>query len=76
MNVEMRDSLLLSGGPHVDYRAGRLDAKTPAPPGLPVPPDALKTLSAKFSRAGFSQQDMREMVACGHTIGTVPLASG
>jgi hypothetical protein len=46
-----------------------VDAKNPSPPGLPGPPDGLKTLTAKFFRAGFTQQEMREMVACGHVIG-------
>jgi hypothetical protein len=60
-----------SGGPQIDFRGGRIDATAPNAPGVPEPQDSLDTHIADFARQGFSQTEMIQLVACGHTIGGV-----
>jgi catalase (peroxidase I) len=59
------------GGPQIRYRGGRIDDFNPSPPGVPEPHQDLQTLVDKFSRIGFTQEEMIGLVACGHTIGGV-----
>lgn len=59
------------GGQKVPLRMGRTDATEAGRPGVPKPEhDFNKTLSA-FEEAGFTQQDMIALVACGHSLGGV-----
>jgi catalase (peroxidase I) len=64
----MRDH---SGGPKINFRGGRIDAKQPDPTGVPQPQDSLQSHTAAFVRAGFSAVEMIQLVACGHTLGGV-----
>jgi hypothetical protein len=63
--------LTCSGGPRIAYRGGRIDAKAPNNPGVPEPQGTLATHIADFARQGFTQTEMIQLVACGHTIGGV-----
>jgi hypothetical protein len=65
----------LSGGPHIDFRGGRVDATEAGPPGVPQSQDSLKSHTAAFARIGFSPKEMIQLVACGHTIGGVQRAA-
>ncbi|KAK0212133.1 heme peroxidase [Desarmillaria ectypa] len=59
------------GGPQIAMRAGRVDATTAGPAGVPQPTDDLDTIVARFATAGFNATEMIQMVACGHTLGGV-----
>ncbi|KAJ7754580.1 heme peroxidase [Mycena metata] len=59
------------GGPQIPFRAGRVDATEPNPPGVPQPQDPLQSHIATFAREGFTQTEMISLVACGHTFGGV-----
>lgn len=59
------------GGPVVPYASGRVDAKEGGPIGVPLPQNSAFTFQQQFSRMGFSQTEMIQVVACGHTIGGV-----
>ncbi|PVF92323.1 heme peroxidase [Serendipita vermifera] len=59
------------GGPHIPFRAGRIDNFTPAPPGVPEPHQDLQSHTGAFRRMGFTQEEMIGLIACGHTIGGV-----
>ncbi|PFH51753.1 hypothetical protein AMATHDRAFT_58608 [Amanita thiersii Skay4041] len=59
------------GGPTIPFRGGRVDALTAGVFGTPEPQQDLQTHTQMFSRAGFSQTEMIQMVACGHTLGGV-----
>ncbi|KAL0057382.1 hypothetical protein AAF712_015978 [Marasmius tenuissimus] len=62
------------GGPsHVSipYRAGRKDATSAGPPGVPEPHQDVKSHIESFRRQGFNQEEMIALIACGHTVGGV-----
>ncbi|KAG8713370.1 hypothetical protein FRC09_018806, partial [Ceratobasidium sp. 395] len=60
------------GGSKLAMKAGRIDATGPGPEGrVPKPSDPAPTMIQKFANAGFNQQEMIQMVACGHTLGGV-----
>ncbi|GAO15341.1 hypothetical protein UVI_02010080 [Ustilaginoidea virens] len=59
------------GGPRIQLRMGRIDASAAGPAGVPEPEHDLASTLAAFTNAGFSQEDMIAMVACGHTLGGV-----
>jgi hypothetical protein len=69
----MADSLLECDGNarFLKLKAGRVDATVPGPFGVPTPSDFLNVTIAAFANAGFSQTDMIQAVACGHSIGSV-----
>ncbi|TAQ86696.1 generic peroxidase [Chlorociboria aeruginascens] len=52
-------------------RVGRIDATGPGPAGVPTPSDSLDFATAAFATAGFSQAEMIQAVACGHSLGGV-----
>jgi hypothetical protein len=58
-------------GPVVPIAAGRVDAKAAGPIGVPLPQNTAFTFEQQFLRMGFSQTEMIQVVACGHTIGGV-----
>ncbi|KAL0064075.1 hypothetical protein AAF712_008934 [Marasmius tenuissimus] len=62
------------GGPNhasIPFRAGRVDAKSAGPPGVPEPQQDLQSHIESFRRQGFTQSEMIALVACGHTVGGV-----
>jgi catalase (peroxidase I) len=59
------------GGPIVPFRGGRVDVWKAGITGTPEPHQDIQTHLSQFSRAGFNQQEMIQMVACGHTLGGV-----
>lgn len=59
------------GGPEINFRGGRIDAKVPNNPGVPQPQDSLESHTEAFKRQGFNQTEMIGLVACGHTFGGV-----
>jgi hypothetical protein len=59
------------GGPPIGIRAGRVDATGAGPPGVPLPQDSNFTFVNQFDRMGFTQVQMIQMTACGHTMGGV-----
>ncbi|KAI0398059.1 heme peroxidase [Xylariaceae sp. FL0594] len=58
-------------GPVVPVAGGRVDAKTAGPIGVPLPQNSAFTFQQQFARMGFSQTEMIQAVACGHSIGGV-----
>jgi hypothetical protein len=77
--VSMSDLIALSvytavrscGGPVVTIRAGRIDATVAGPLGVPLPQNPIGVFENEFARVGFTQQEMIQMTACGHTVGGV-----
>ncbi|KAH7173420.1 heme peroxidase [Fusarium flagelliforme] len=59
------------GGPQVPFRAGRVDAYKAGPAGVPETHTNLKDTFARFTKAGFTKEDMTALVACGHAVGGV-----
>ncbi|KAL0575542.1 hypothetical protein V5O48_006416 [Marasmius crinis-equi] len=59
------------GGPTVPYRAGRIDATSAGPLGVPQPQEDLQLLTERFEKAGFTQSEMIVLTACGHAFGGV-----
>ncbi|KAI2623449.1 heme peroxidase [Xylaria nigripes] len=59
------------GGPAVPMAGGRIDAKAGGPIGVPLPQNSAFTFQQQFARMGFSQAEMIQVVACGHSIGGV-----
>ncbi|RBR24253.1 uncharacterized protein FIESC28_02986 [Fusarium coffeatum] len=59
------------GGPQVPFRAGRVDAYKAGPAGVPEAHTNLKDTFARFTKAGFTKEDMTALVACGHAVGGV-----
>ncbi|KAK1228979.1 hypothetical protein PQX77_007968, partial [Marasmius sp. AFHP31] len=62
------------GGPShasIPYRAGRKDATTAGPPGVPEPHQDVESHIESFRRQGFNQEEMIALIACGHTVGGV-----
>jgi hypothetical protein len=59
------------GGPIIPYRGGRVDALVAGPDGQPAPDQSLQQHIQIFNEMGFSQSEMIQLVACGHTLGAV-----
>lgn len=59
------------GGPVIPVRAGRKDAPGPGNMGVPQPEHSIEQFREQFSRMGFSNEEMIQVTACGHTIGGV-----
>ncbi|KAI1170310.1 heme peroxidase [Nemania sp. FL0916] len=59
------------GGPVVPIAAGRIDATESGPIGVPLPQNSAFTFGQQFTRMGFSQEEMIQVVACGHSVGSV-----
>jgi hypothetical protein len=59
------------GGPVIPVRAGRVDAPGPGSMGVPQPEHSIEQFREQFSRMGFSNQEMIQLTACGHTLGGV-----
>ncbi|KAH7127671.1 heme peroxidase [Dactylonectria macrodidyma] len=64
-------SVASCGGQKVPLRMGRVDAVKAGPSGVPKPENKLRTAMSAFTKAGFTQQEMIALVACGHTVGGV-----
>jgi catalase (peroxidase I) len=62
---------MLSGGPELQFRGGRIDATSENDPLLtaPEPQGTLQSHSQVFNRLGFNQTEMIGLIACGHTFG-------
>ncbi|EHK98403.1 putative L-ascorbate peroxidase 6 [Glarea lozoyensis 74030] len=77
INVTIAQGLITSlatcDGTHklLPLRMGRIDATGPGPAGVPGPADTLAFSLAAFNRAGFSQAEMIQSIACGHSLGGV-----
>ena len=74
VNVGLYQAVRACGGPIVPVKAGRVDATGPGPVGVPQPTDPLPNMIGEFRRMGFSQEEMVQLVACGHTLGVVDSA--
>ncbi|KAF2799528.1 heme peroxidase [Melanomma pulvis-pyrius CBS 109.77] len=59
------------GDLRVPLRLGRIDATEAGPLGVPEAHTDLNTTKKAFEKAGFSEEDMITLVACGHTLGSV-----
>ncbi|PHH58906.1 hypothetical protein CDD81_4161 [Ophiocordyceps australis] len=59
------------GGPAVPIRAGRKDATQKGPAGVPQPQNSVFTFKQQFQRMGFTNEEMIQVTACGHTLGGV-----
>ena len=59
------------GGPVIPFRAGRIDATGPGRLGVPQPQHHIEQFREQFTRMGFSNEEMIQVTACGHTIGGV-----
>jgi len=59
------------GGPVVPLRLGRIDAASAGAAGVPQPQNSVNTFRQQFDRMGFSAAEMIQLVACGHTLGSV-----
>ncbi|KAK7213785.1 hypothetical protein V2G26_020963 [Clonostachys chloroleuca] len=59
------------GTTRIPFRAGRVDAKGAGPAGVPETDTPLGTMLERFAMAGYNQEDMITLVACGHTLGGV-----
>lgn len=59
------------GGPVVPVRAGRVDATGPGSMGVPQPEHSIEQFRQQFSRMGFTDEEMIQVTACGHTLGGV-----
>jgi hypothetical protein len=59
------------GGPVIPLRLGRVDAVAAGLFGVPQPQNSASTFRNQFDRMGFTQTEMIQMVACGHTLGSV-----
>jgi hypothetical protein len=59
------------GGPSIPIRAGRIDATASGPRGVPDPDNTISSFKTQFKRMGFTDAEMVEITACGHTLGGV-----
>lgn len=59
------------GGPHIEMKAGRVDATAAGPSGVPEPETDIQDTLTDFSNAGFVTDDAITLTACGHTMGGV-----
>ncbi|KAH8599832.1 hypothetical protein B0O99DRAFT_682314 [Bisporella sp. PMI_857] len=65
-------SVRACGGPIVPVKGGRKDATSAGPSAqIPQPQNAISLFRNQFTRMGFSNTEMIQMVACGHTLGGV-----
>ncbi|KAG9227959.1 heme peroxidase [Amylocarpus encephaloides] len=55
----------------IPLRVGRIDATRAGPAGVPGPADSLAFAQTAFTRAGFTNSEMIQAVACGHSLGGV-----
>lgn len=60
-------SLRNCGGPAIPIRVARIDATEAGPDGVPEPQDDINSIVDQFTLMGFNQQDMIQMIACGHS---------
>jgi len=58
-------------GPLIPFKGGRVDATQGGDTGVPDEFGTIEDFLAKFSRTGFNQTEMIQLVACGHTLGSV-----
>lgn len=58
-------------GPAVPFRPGRIDATAAGSVGVPQPQNAIGIFRNQFTRMGFTNQEMIQVTACGHTLGSV-----
>jgi hypothetical protein len=65
--------LIISGGPDIAFRGGRVDAAVANSPGVPEPEQDLDSHIASFARQGFTPTEMIGLVACGYTHALLPL---
>ncbi len=59
------------GGPAVPLRFGRVDAVEAGNGGVPQPQNSASTFTTQFDRMTFTKAEMIQLVACGHTLGSV-----
>jgi hypothetical protein len=59
------------GGPVIPLRLGRKDATAAGTGGVPQPQNSANTFKTQFDRMGFTATEMIQLVACGHTLGSV-----
>jgi hypothetical protein len=59
------------GGPVVPLRLGRKDATSAGSAGVPQPQNSVVSFRQQFDRMGFTPTEMIQLVACGHTLGSV-----
>jgi hypothetical protein len=59
------------GGPAVPIRAGRGDATKKGDLGVPQPENSVLSFQQQFDRMGFTNTEMIQVTACGHTLGGV-----
>ncbi|KJZ80568.1 hypothetical protein HIM_00418 [Hirsutella minnesotensis 3608] len=59
------------GGPIIPVRGGRKDATSKGPTGVPQPQNSVVTFQQQFQRMGFTNEEMIQLTACGHTLGGV-----
>ncbi|TLS24024.1 hypothetical protein PpBr36_08708 [Pyricularia pennisetigena] len=57
--------------PKIPFRAGRIDASGAGPTGVPEAFTPLDETASQFRKAGLSEKEMIQLVACGHTLGGV-----
>ncbi|RYP77038.1 hypothetical protein DL771_001328 [Monosporascus sp. 5C6A] len=63
------------GGPVIPVKGGRVDSRVAGPLGnVPMPQNTAFTFENQFARMGFSKAEMIQVVACGHTLGSVHAA--
>ena len=67
-------SVRACGGPVIPIKTGRIDASaggTGFATNTPLAQDSVGTFIGQFAHMGFSQTEMIQVVACGHTLGGV-----
>ncbi|KAI6382888.1 hypothetical protein MCOR25_000404 [Pyricularia grisea] len=57
--------------PRIPFRAGRIDASEAGRTGVPEAFTPLDETAAQFRKAGLSEKEMIQLLACGHTLGGV-----
>jgi hypothetical protein len=67
----VRASVRSCGGPVVPLKLGRVDAGQAGASGVPQPQNSVVTFRQQFDRMGFSPAEMIQLVACGHSLGSV-----
>jgi hypothetical protein len=64
-------SVRACGGPVIPLKMGRIDAASAGNTGVPQPQNSVVTFRQQFDRMSFSPSEMIQLVACGHTLGSV-----
>jgi hypothetical protein len=64
-------SVKICRGPSIPFRAGRTDASSAGPSGVPEPQQDIGSHIASFQNMGLIKEEMIGLVACGHTLGGV-----